>query len=63
MIAEVTKLHPSSSAQFVKVANQWITVEGTAFAYRGVGPKDEMPLVMLNHSPVMAGSSNITLIS
>ncbi|MHC8378466.1 alpha/beta fold hydrolase [Pseudomonas sp. MDT1-16] len=44
-----TKPHPGSRSQSVKAANQWISVEGTAFAYRDVGPKGELPLVLLNH--------------
>jgi pimeloyl-ACP methyl ester carboxylesterase len=44
-----TKLHPGSHTQFVNAANKWIKVEGTAFAYRDIGPKGELPLVLLNH--------------
>ncbi|KJZ39069.1 alpha/beta fold hydrolase [Pseudomonas fluorescens] len=44
-----TKLHPGSRTPFVNAANQWIKVEGTAFAYRDIGPKGELPLVLLNH--------------
>lgn len=44
-----TKLHPGSRTQFVNAANKWIKVEGTAFAYRDIAPKGELPLVLLNH--------------
>jgi pimeloyl-ACP methyl ester carboxylesterase len=34
---------------FVKAANQSIEVGGTAFAYRDLGPKSAVPLILLNH--------------
>ena len=44
-----TKLHPGSPTQFINAATQSIKVEGTALAYRDIGPKDGLPLVLLNH--------------
>lgn len=49
MMTSDTKPHPGSRVRFVKAANRWISAEGTAFAYRDVGPKGELPLVLLNH--------------
>lgn len=34
---------------FVNAANQSILVGGTAFAYRDLGPKTAVPLILLNH--------------
>jgi pimeloyl-ACP methyl ester carboxylesterase len=34
---------------FVKAVNQSIEVGGTAFAYRDLGPKTAVPLILLNH--------------
>lgn len=34
---------------FVNAANQSIEVGGTAFAYRDLGPKSALPLILLNH--------------
>lgn len=34
---------------FVKAVNQSILVGGTAFAYRDLGPKSAVPLILLNH--------------
>ncbi|MBV4451961.1 MULTISPECIES: alpha/beta fold hydrolase [Pseudomonas] len=42
-------LHPEPPAQFINAANQWVNVQGTPFAYRDLGPKGELPLVLLNH--------------
>ena len=44
-----TKPQTESSTRFVNAANQWIRVEETAFVYRDTGPKDGLPLVLLNH--------------
>lgn len=49
MIVEATIRDLGSPAQFVCAANQRVTVEGTAFAYRDLGPRDGVPLVLLNH--------------
>ena len=49
MIVEAANRHLGSPAQFVCAANQLVAVEGTAFAYRDLGPKDGLPLVLLNH--------------
>jgi pimeloyl-ACP methyl ester carboxylesterase len=38
-----------SQASFVNAANQSITVNGIPFAYRDVGPKTDVPLVLFNH--------------
>ncbi|HZX15828.1 MAG TPA: alpha/beta hydrolase [Pseudomonas sp.] len=38
-----------SRASFVAAANQSIRVDGTAFAYRDLGPRTEVPLVVFNH--------------
>jgi len=38
-----------SQASFVTAANQSVRVDGTAFAYRDLGPRTEVPLVVLNH--------------
>ncbi|KPU60411.1 dienelactone hydrolase family protein [Pseudomonas fluorescens] len=49
MIFEAENRHLGSPTQFVCAANQRVTVEGTAFAYRDLGPRDGLPLVLLNH--------------
>ncbi|MBD9460130.1 alpha/beta hydrolase [Pseudomonas sp. PDM05] len=49
MIVEATNRDLGLPAQFVCAANQQVTVEGTAFAYRDLGPRDGLPLVLLNH--------------
>ena len=49
MIVEATIRDLGSPEQFVCAANQRVTVEGTAFAYRDLGPRDGVPLVLLNH--------------
>jgi pimeloyl-ACP methyl ester carboxylesterase len=49
MIVEATNRDIGSPAQFVCAANQQVTVEGTVFAYRDLGPRDGLPLVLLNH--------------
>jgi pimeloyl-ACP methyl ester carboxylesterase len=49
MTVATIKPHLGLAAKFVQAVNQWITVEGTAFAYRDIGPQGGVPLVMLNH--------------
>lgn len=49
MTAESQNTRPRSQGLFVHSANRWITVEGTVFAYRDLGPKEGIPLVLLNH--------------
>lgn len=44
-----TKTQSGSPTRFVNAANQWIKANGTAFAYRDMGPHDGLPLVLLNH--------------
>ena len=38
-----------SSAHYGDAENQSINVNGTVFAYRDVGPRTGVPLVLLNH--------------
>ena len=38
-----------SQTSFVNAANQSITVNGIPFAYRDIGPKTDVPLVLFNH--------------
>lgn len=49
MTAESKKTRPGSQGLFIHSANQWVNVEGTAFAYRDLGPREGLPLVLLNH--------------
>ena len=35
--------------RFIDAANRIISVEGTRFAYRELGPRGGVPLVLLNH--------------
>lgn len=42
-------MNTQTLAPFTKAANQSITVDGTAFAYRDLGPRTEVPLVVFNH--------------
>ncbi|MGE8101737.1 alpha/beta fold hydrolase [Pseudomonas fluorescens] len=46
-----TKTNTPSGSQtsFINAANQSITVNGTPFAYRDIGPKTDVPLVLFNH--------------
>ena len=44
-----THNHFGSQTPFSKAANQSITVDGVSFAYRDVGPKTGVPLVLFNH--------------
>lgn len=38
-----------SDLGYVNAPNQFIEVDGTTFAYRDLGPRDELPLLLLNH--------------
>ncbi|MCP1446229.1 pimeloyl-ACP methyl ester carboxylesterase [Pseudomonas sp. GGS8] len=38
-----------SQTSFINAANQSITVNGIPFAYRDIGPKTDVPLVLFNH--------------
>ena len=38
-----------SGARYIEAPNLSISVEGTAFAYRDLGPRGGVPLVLLNH--------------
>jgi pimeloyl-ACP methyl ester carboxylesterase len=49
MIIQGTKPQSGSPTRFVNAANQWIKANGTAFAYRDIGPNGELPLILLNH--------------
>ena len=44
-----THNHFGSQTPFSKAANLSITVDGVSFAYRDVGPKTGVPLVLFNH--------------
>lgn len=44
-----TNDHAGSHASFINAANQSITVNGIPFAYRDIGPKTGVPLVLFNH--------------
>ncbi|VVQ30679.1 2-hydroxy-6-oxononadienedioate/2-hydroxy-6-oxononatrienedioate hydrolase [Pseudomonas fluorescens] len=41
--------HPGSQSSFINAANQSVLVGGIPFAYRDLGPRTEVPLIMLNH--------------
>lgn len=49
MTIQDTKPQSGSPTRFVNAANQWIKANGTAFAYRDIGPNSELPLILLNH--------------
>ena len=40
--------HPGSQSLFINAANQSVLVGGIPFAYRDLGPRTEVPLVMFN---------------
>jgi pimeloyl-ACP methyl ester carboxylesterase len=40
---------PGSPSSFVHAANQSVMVGGIPFAYRDLGPRTQVPLVMFNH--------------
>lgn len=42
-------IRPNSVSAFQNAATRWIDVDGTAFAYRDIGPQNGPPLVLLNH--------------
>ena len=44
-----TRNHPGSQSSFISAANQSVLIGGIPFAYRDLGPRTEVPLVMLNH--------------
>lgn len=42
-------IRPLMNTSFQNAATQSLSVGGTEFAYRELGPSDGLPLVMLNH--------------
>ncbi|CAE6787264.1 Putative non-heme bromoperoxidase BpoC [Paraburkholderia nemoris] len=42
-------LHLGSDTRYVNAVNRLIDVGGTAFAYRDLGPRSGVPLILLNH--------------
>ena len=42
-------LHPGAGMSYANTANLSINVGGTAFAYRDLGPRSGVPLILLNH--------------
>ncbi|MGB8423674.1 alpha/beta fold hydrolase [Paraburkholderia sp.] len=42
-------IHLGSDTPYVSAANRLIDVRGTAFAYRDLGPRNGVPLILLNH--------------
>ena len=44
-----TDRHPGSRMPYIDTPTQSIDVDGTAFAYRDLGPRSGVPLVLLNH--------------
>lgn len=44
-----TDEHPGSSVRYIDTSTRLIDVDGTAFAYRDLGPRSGAPLVLLNH--------------
>ncbi|WP_338524851.1 alpha/beta hydrolase [Pseudomonas batumici] len=42
-------LHPGPDTSYGQAANRSINVGGTAFAYRDLGPRSGVPLILLNH--------------
>lgn len=49
MTAQFTNSRPELQGLFVLCANRLVNVEGTDFAYRDLGPREGLPLVLLNH--------------
>ncbi|KIH83249.1 alpha/beta fold hydrolase [Pseudomonas batumici] len=43
------QLHPGPDTPYGQAANRSINVGGTAFAYRDLGPRSGVPLILLNH--------------
>ncbi|MHC8309541.1 alpha/beta fold hydrolase [Pseudomonas sp. GT1P32] len=44
-----TSNHPGSQSSFISAANQSVLIGGIPFAYRDLGPRTGVPLVMFNH--------------
>ncbi|ROL80352.1 alpha/beta hydrolase [Pseudomonas chlororaphis] len=49
MTPMATRNHPGSQLSFINAVNQSVLIGGIPFAYRDLGPKTEVPLVMFNH--------------
>ncbi len=45
----MTDKHPASDSRYVNAPNRLIEVNGSAFAYRDLGPRSGVPLILLNH--------------
>jgi len=41
--------HPGSVVRYVDAPNLSISAAGTTFAYRDIGPRTGVPLILLNH--------------
>jgi pimeloyl-ACP methyl ester carboxylesterase len=48
-LTTVTDKHLASHMPYIDAPNRSIEVDGTAFAYRDLGPRHGIPLVLLNH--------------
>ena len=46
----------TNSSLYLDAANRFISVGGTRFAYRELGPRGGVPLVMLNHWGAVLGN-------
>lgn len=44
-----TEQHPTTAPSYKTVQTQSAQVDGTAFAYRDLGPREGIPLILLNH--------------
>ena len=49
MTAETKNTRLESQGLFINAANRWVDVGGTAIAYRDLGPREGLPLFLLNH--------------
>lgn len=49
MTAEIKSTRPRPQELFIHSTNRRVNVEGTAFAYRDLGPREGFPLILLNH--------------
>ncbi|ROL90104.1 alpha/beta fold hydrolase [Pseudomonas chlororaphis] len=49
MTPMATRNHSGSQPSFINAVNQSVLIGGIPFAYRDLGPKTEVPLVMFNH--------------
>ncbi len=49
MTLMATSNHPGSQSSFINATNQSVLIGGIPFAYRDLGPRTEVPLVMFNH--------------